>query len=221
MKKYILLFISIAISSITFAQVTPSFGVRAGLSSATLQGDAVNNLQSLLDFSNGMVTTGSRTGFFAGTYAIIPVDNMISIEPGIYYSQKGYELKGDLNIKGLDFLGANAKAKLNSDYIDIPVMLKANIDGFQLFAGPQVSYLMKAQLQTTAGVLGINLLNTTLDATNQFNRWDMAVSAGVGYQFSGGVNIMAAYDHGLSKVDAGKNLNSYNRAFKIGIGLSF
>jgi hypothetical protein len=34
----------------------------------------------------------------------------------LYYSQKGYELKGALNVKGIGFLGANAKAKLNAQY---------------------------------------------------------------------------------------------------------
>ena len=221
MKKQILSLITIVISSVTIAQVTPSFGVRAGLTSSTLEGDAIANLQSLLDFSAGKVTTASHTGFFAGTYATIPIDDMLSVEPAIYYSQKGYELNGQLNVKGLEFVGANAKAKLNSNYLDIPVLLKANIDGFQLFAGPQLSYLMQADLQTNAGVLGINLLKNKLDATSQFNRWDMGVTGGVGYKFTSGLNVMASYDYGLSKADAGKNLKSYNRSFKIGVGMSF
>lgn len=221
MKKKILLIAFIAISSLAVAQVKPSFGIRAGLSSAGMQGDAVNSLKNLLDFSNGMVTTGYRTGFFAGTYAAIPFSDVLSLEPALYYSQKGYEMKGTVNIKGADFLGANAKAQLNSQYIDMPVLLKANFSGFQLFAGPQVSYLMQADLRTTAGVLGLNLLNTKTDASNQFNRWDVAATAGVGYQFSNGVNIMAAYDYGLSKADANRSLKSYNRAFKIGVGFVF
>jgi hypothetical protein len=47
------------------------------------------------------------------------------------------------------------------------------------------------------------------------------LTGGIGYQFSNGLNITAAYDHGLSKVDAIQNLNSYNRSFKVGLGLSF
>ncbi len=221
MKKKILLLISIAISTITIAQLQPSFGVRAGLSSSTMRGDAVNSLSNVLDFTNGMITTGSRTGFFAGGYAAIPLGDVMSLEPALYYSQKGYELKGALNVKGMDFLGANAKARLNAQYIDMPVLLKANINGFQVFTGPQVSYLMDAGLRTTAGVFGINLLNTKLDATNQFNRLDAGVTGGIGYQFANGLNVMASYDHGLTRVDANRNLNSYNRSFKVGLGMSF
>jgi hypothetical protein len=222
MKKQILLLAFMAIATISMAQkVTPSFGIRGGLSSSGMQGDAVKSLNSMLDFADGMVTTGNRTGFFAGTYANIPVSEKISLEPGLYYTQKGYEMNGDFAIKGADFLGANAKAQLISQYIDLPLLLKANLNGFQVFAGPQVSYLTKADLRTTAGVLGFNLLNRKMDATEQFNRWDAGITGGVGYQFANGINIMAAYDHGMSKVDANKSFNATNRSFKVGIGMTF
>ena len=221
MKRQILLLASIVISTLAMAQSKPSFGVRAGVTSSSMKGEAVNSLQNLLDFTGGAVTTGSHTGFFAGGYTSIPLSPLFSVEPAVYYSQKGYELKGALNLKGVEFLGANASATLNSHYIDIPVVLKANLGGVQVFAGPQVSYLAKADLQTKGGVLGFNVFNNTSDATAQFNRWDAGLTAGVGYQFANGVNIMAAYDHGLSKVDANQNFDSYNRAFKVGVGFSF
>lgn len=221
MKKKILLILSVITSTFAFAQSTSSFGVRAGLSSASIKGDAVSNLKNLLDFTNGMVATSDRNSYFAGAYVSIPVTDVISVEPALYYSQKGYSLKGELNVKGMEFLGINAKAQLQSQYIDLPVLVKANVGGLQLFAGPQVSYLAKADLRTTAGILGFNLLNSKMDATNQFNRWDAGVTAGIGYAIAKGVNITAAYDHGLTKVDAGKNLSAYNRSFKVGLGINF
>jgi hypothetical protein len=221
MKKQILLFALVVISSGAFAQSSISGGIRAGISSSSMRGDAVDNLHNLLDFTNGAITTSGHTGFFGGANVSIPVSEAISIEPGLYYTQKGYEMKGELGLKGVEFLGANAKAKLNSYYVDVPVLLKVNLNGFQVFAGPQISYLAKADLKTTAGLLGFNLLNKTLDATDQFNRWDAAVTGGVGYQFPSGFNISASYDHGLSKVDANQNLESYNNGLKIGIGYRF
>lgn len=209
------------ISAIAFAQTKPSFGVKAGLSYAGLQGDAVKSLGNLLDFSNGRITAGNRTGYFAGGYTNLPISKNISVEPGLYYTQKGYELKGALNIKGLDFLGANAKSQLQSQYLDIPLLIKADIGGLQLFAGPQFSYLMNANLHTTAGALGFNLLNNNTDATAQFNRWDAGVTGGIGYQFINGLNLSASYDYGLSKIDGNKNLNAYNRGLKVGIGFRF
>jgi hypothetical protein len=220
MKKKILLIISILVSTFSFAQIQPSFGVKAGVSSSGMRGDAVDNFNNLLDFSKGNITTKDYTGFFAGGYVNIPVNENFSIEPGLYYSLKGYELDGALNLKGLDFLGAKAKAVLQSQYIDVPVLLKANFNGFQIFAGPQISYLAKADLKTTAGVLGINLLNNTNDASSQFNRWEAGVTGGIVYQFANGLNITAFYFFGLSKVYANKNINAYTRGIKLGIGVN-
>ena len=221
MKTKFLLVISVLISSVSFAQTTPSFGVKAGILSSGFRGDAANNFNSILDLTNGKVTTKDYTGFFAGGYGNIPVTQNFSIEPGIYYSLKGYELDGAISIKGLNFLGANAKAILQSQYVDIPVLLKGNFGGFQIFAGPQISYLATANLKTTAGVLGINLLNKTMDATSQFNRWDAAVTGGIGYQFTNGMNISASYDYGLLRADANQSVNAYHNAIKLGIGINF
>ena len=219
MKKQFLVTLTLFISVISFAQVTPKFGVRAGILSSGIRGEASNNLDNLLNFSNGAITTSDRTGFYAGGYASIPVSDMISLEPGLYYSQKGYNIVGSIDIKGVGFLGANAKAQLQSTYIDIPVLLKANISGLQIFAGPQFSYLTKANLHATASVLGFNLLNSNIDATAQFNRWDAAVTGGIGYKFSNGMNITASYDYGLSKLDKNQNAKAYNNSLRIGIGL--
>ena len=98
MKRQILLIAFITISTLSIAQVKPSFGVRAGISSAGMRGDAVNNLKDMLDFANGMITTSDRTGFFAGAYATVPVGEVFSVEPALYYTQKGYSLK-DLALK--------------------------------------------------------------------------------------------------------------------------
>ncbi|HVG17219.1 MAG TPA: porin family protein [Chitinophagaceae bacterium] len=220
MRKQILLTLLVALSVSAFAQKS-SFGIRGGVTSSGMRGEAANNLKDLLDFSNGMITTGKNTGFFGGGYVSIPLSAAVNFEPALYYAQKGYELKGALNLKGLDFLGVNARANLNTHYIDLPLLVKANLNGFQVFAGPQVSYLVQADLRTTAGVLGFNLLNRKMDATEQFNRWDAAVTGGVGYRLQNGVNIIASYDHGLSKTDKNKNLNAYNHSFKVGVGYNF
>ncbi|MEO5500722.1 MAG: porin family protein [Ginsengibacter sp.] len=221
MKNKILLLPIFFISFSAFAQSNIKLGVSAGITNSTIQGDASKSFEGLLDFTNGIATSRNHLGFYAGVNADIPISSNVSVVPGIMYAQKGYEFSGSFNIKGLDFLGAGAKAVLQTEYIDVPVLIKAKLQGFQIFAGPQVSYLANANLKTTAGLLGINLLNKTMDATSQFNRWDMGITGGLAYEFSNGINISGSYDYGLDKIDAGKNLNAYNRSFKIGIGMHF
>ena len=212
---------SLVASSFSFAQTTPSFGIKAGITSAGIRGDAIGNLDKLLDFTNGMVSTSNHTGFFVGVNTAIPLGENFSVEPGIYFAQKGQQINGHMAGKIGDVIGVAAKAVLQANYIDVPVLLKATYGGLQIFAGPQVSYLANADLKTSAGVFGINLLNKTIDATSVLNRWDAGVTGGIGYQFSNGINISASYDHGLLKADANRNAAAYNHAVKVGIGVSF
>jgi hypothetical protein len=222
MKKQLLLLATFIVSTFTFAQTdVPSFGIKAGITSASMQGEAADNLNNLLDFTKGGISTSSKTGVYAGVFTNIPLTDVISLEPSLEYAQKGYALKGALNLKGLDFLGANAKATLTSHYIEIPLLLKANLNGLLVFLGPEVAYMAKADLKMSAGVLGFNLLKNTSDATDQFNRWDAGVTGGVGYQFENGFSVNAAYDYGLARTDANQSLNAYNRTFKVGMGLKF
>lgn len=221
MKNKIILLFSMAISTISFAQNSPSFGVKAGVVSAGLRGEALESVNKLLDLSNGMVTKTNNTGFFVGVNGTIPLSENISFESGIYYTQKGSQLNGNLNGKTIGILGTSVKSVFLANYIDMPLQVKADLGGLQLFAGPQISYLANAQLKTSAGILGINLLNNSIDATAVLNRWDAAITGGIGYQFQGGINLSASYDYGLLKADQGRKAAAYNQAFKIGIGINF
>lgn len=213
--------ISLTVSSYSFAQTSPSFGIKAGVTSAGIRGDAIGSLEQLLGFTNGMVYKSNHTGFFVGVNTAIPLGENFSVEPGLYFSQKGEEIRGQLNGKVGDVMGVSAKAVLQSNYIDLPVLLKANVGGLQIFAGPQVSYLANADLKTSAGVLGINLLNKKIDASSLLNKWDAAVTGGIGYQFINGINLSAGYDYGLLKADANRNAAAFNHTIKVGIGMNF
>lgn len=229
MKNLFLLSVAGCIASLSFAQTkfqsqmqSPAainFGVKAGVSSSGIRGEAANNFNNLVDFAGGTLTTKNVTGFFAGGFLSIPVTDGLSLEPGLYYSEKGYEMTGQLNTKKLGFLSAGGTAKLGLDYIDVPVLLKVGVSGLQFFAGPQFSYLSKANLHSTAGLLGINLLSNDMDVTSSFNRWDVGVTGGVGYTFGKGLTLSASYDYGMSKLDKNQNSNAYNQSFKVGLSV--
>jgi Outer membrane protein beta-barrel domain len=221
MKKFFTLTVlSAFIITSTKAQI--SYGVQAGVNIANWQGDAMQSLNDVVDLSNGYITTRSRTGFNVGTYVNIPLTEQISFEPGVMYSQKGYTMQGDLKIDALKFLGVNASAKVESHYIDMPLLLKAEVaKGLSIYAGPQISYLAKTNLHVNSSILGISLLNRKLDLTDNFNRVDMGIVGGLGYQFDNGVNIKAGYDYGLSKLDKNENFKAYNRVIKLSVGFSF
>ena len=198
------------------------YGINAGLNHSSWKGDAMGSMQDAMEFTNGMITTRAKNGFYAGGFVEMPLGGVISIQPGVYYSQKGYALKGSLLGDKLDFLGVNAKAELQSHYIDIPLLIKAEVaKGLQLYAGPQLSYLLKNNLRMDAGLLGISLVNTNMDVTENFNKADVGITGGASYTFDNGFSINAGYDHGLSRLDKNSNFKSYNRTFKVGVGFRF
>lgn len=199
-----------------------SYGINAGLNRSTWKGDATGSFENLADLSNGYITPQARNGFYAGGFVEMPLGGRISLQPGLYYSQKGYVLKGSIAGDKFDLLGVSAKAELQSHYIDVPLLLKAEIaKGLQIYAGPQLSYLVKNNLRMDAGLLGFSLLKTNMDVTENFNKADVGLVGGAGYTFDNGFSINAGYDHGLSRLDKNGNFKSYNRTIKIGVGFRF
>ena len=219
-RKFTLAFITVMILHTADAQVT--FGIRTGLNYANWQGAGINSLNNIVAYTKGFVTTTSRKAFHIGGYADIPLGNGMSFEPGLQYSQKGYVLKGDLAITALKFIGVNASAKVESNYIDIPLLLKADLSkGLSIYAGPQVSFLVHSDFHLNAGILGISLYNKKIDITSDFNKTDLGLSGGIGYQFSNGINMKAGYDYGLTRLDKNDSYKAYNRVVKISLGYRF
>ncbi|HQW85252.1 MAG TPA: outer membrane beta-barrel protein, partial [Ferruginibacter sp.] len=103
-----------------------------------------------------------------------------------------------------------------------PLLLKVNVaKGLQVYAGPQVSYLVRSTLNAKLGVLGISIFNKGIGITDRFNKVDLGITGGIGYQFDNGINLQAGYDYGLTKLDKNNNYAAYNRVIKISLGYSF
>ena len=203
-----------------YAQV--SIGIRNGVNFSKWEGEDLQIINDLLDKTDGYAYTKGVTGMHIGGYVSIPISETFAFEPGIEYSKKGYSIKGDFQIPVLKYLGINARAQVQSHYIDIPLVIKAKVyKGFNIYAGPQVSYLARSTLNAKVGVLGITLFNRGFGITNRFNKIDMGLTGGVGYQFEGGFNIQAGYDYGLSKLDKNDNYDAYNRVLKVSVGYTF
>jgi hypothetical protein len=206
------------------AQVQVKYGIRAGANISTWQGETMQSLSSLLDATNGSVSTQSRMGFHAGAYTSIQFGDRFALEPGLQYSLKGAEMTGRLTGQSgiFDLLNANARFRVESHYIEMPVLAKVYLtEGLHIFAGPQVAYLVDNKVNARASVLGFSALNRTFDINNGFQKWDFSGVAGVGYKFTNGVNVMAAYDYGFQRLDENQNFNTYNRAFKFSLGYEF
>lgn len=226
MKKIFLLIavvLGFAATKVQAQQQSPiRFGVRAGVNLAEWQGETVNSAQDLIDFTDGAVTRRMREGFHVGGYLSIPVAPGFEIEPGLQYSQKGTKLIGKIPVEEVEFLNANVTLTNKAEYLDLPVVAKVYVgEGFHIFGGPQVSYLISNKVQAEAGALGFKALNREWDMKSGFREVDFGLTGGLGYKFASGFNISAGYDYGLNSIDANGSFGTFNRVVKASVGYTF
>lgn len=188
---FLILVMTLAFAVAANAEGT-TFGIKAGVNFANIAGDDTGDLNSL-------------TGFVGGGFAAIPMSPTLSIQPEVFYSQKGAKYEE---------LGTDVSLKL--DYIDIPVLLKFTMAGegtkpFFLF-GPSIGFSVSSKV--SAGDVSMDL--------------DGVASTDFGLVFGIGVNfqkflIEGRYGLGLSDINDDETVTETNNntAFQLMLGYSF
>ena len=192
MKKFLFL-VSFAALTVSAANAQSGFGIRGGANFFNFGGSDVSEN----DYTN-------RVGFHAGIYATILPEGPVSVEPGVFYS-----VKGSQNDDGLD-----SRAVL--DYVDVPVLLRFRIgEGFNLFAGPQISFLTNSKFE---GEFGGSTLSFD---TDEIKSTDAGLVFGLGYNLPQGFNVQGSYDYGLTPIFKDSDSDVFNRGFKVSLGYTF
>lgn len=192
MKKLLLMF-SLAVLTAAGASAQSSFGIRGGANFFNFAGNDVSEN----DYNN-------RVGFHAGVYASLFGEGMVVLEPGVYYSVKGTQ-----NDDAFD-----TRAVL--DYVDVPILVRLKVgEAFNLFAGPQISFLTNSKFEGNFGGSTVSL------DTDAIKNTDTGVVFGVGYNMPQGFNIQGSYDYGLTPIFENSDADVYNRGFKVSLGYTF
>jgi hypothetical protein len=176
-----------------------SYGVKAGVDLSNWGGEDIEDAE--LDIN---------TGFHAGVFAETALRSGLGFESGLYVATKGFRSKEV-------FEGMDMKLTSTSYYLDLPVYAKYNMPGgFNIFAGPQFSYLLD------------NKLTWEIDGekedewgTEGANRFDIGAVAGLGYRFGDTFSVNANYDFGLAKLGKDDDSKIYNRVVKISLAYRF
>ena len=200
-KKLIFASLVLSFMSFTSAQAqekTPSYGFKGGLNFSNFYTDNVDDSNIL-------------TGFNAGLYAKFPITNSIAIQPEINYTTKGSEQIYDNAV----FQGTS---KFNINYIEVPVLLVANLtDNFNVHVGPYAAYMVSGKTSTETN---FGSSTSQLD-TDDFNKFDAGISGGVGIDLDV-VNFGVRYNYGLTKIGKDNNFTSSdakNSVFNVYVGL--
>ena len=190
MKKVILSLALLAgMTGAAQAQTGVRFGLKGGINYTTLTAKNTDGIESKL-------------GLQAGAFANLGLSDLISIQPEVLYSQKGFQSKD----------ASKNKAKFN--YIDIPVLVKVNAGGLFFEAGPQLGILASAKV--TDG-------STDVDIKENLNTVDFGYVAGLGYQLETGPMIGLRYNGGITDIakDGNNDNKTRNSAFQLYVGYTF
>jgi hypothetical protein len=111
-------------------QAQTTLGVKGGINIA----DVDTNIEDLPDVLD------SKTGFVGGGFVTLGLGSLFALQPELLYSQKGFGAsEGELT------------AQLGTNYIEIPVLLKAQLKLAMLrpavYAGPVVSFETSCNLE--------------------------------------------------------------------------
>ena len=197
-KTVAALAICLMVAGPSFAQDV-KFGVKAGADLSNWGGDDVNGLDLNVNY-----------GYHFGGFAEIPLVKAVDLESGIYLSRKGFRAEEELLGMELDVINT-------STYLDLPVLAKYRITkNYSILAGPQLSYLLDNKVTVKAA--GEKESDKSVQG---FNRFDLGLVAGMGYQFNSGLLFSANYDFGLTSLDEETNMKAFNRVVKASVGYRF
>lgn len=185
------------------AQVRPSFFVKAGVNVSDFWGSDIG------DYYN------SHVGFRAGFGSILPINDLIAIQPTLYLSQKG--IKTDENqVLDVD------KATANAWYLDLPIDLQFRFHAGNVVLTPAIGPYF------AYGIFGKMKNDNTGESINTFKdgnwkRFDCGLNVEFGVEFSNNIMLSASYQMGFTKVhdfdDSTEKI--HNETLNMSVGYKF
>lgn len=170
MKKIYLVMVMAMLSLAGYAQDL-SFNVKAGVNLSSYTG---------ADASGAEYKPGARVGVGL-EYAF---NDMVSLQPSLFFSQKGAKYSyalSDLHIEELSkYVNANAKLTVNQLYLELPIDVLFRFEvakntNFTIATGPYVAYGVggKTKVDVDASILGILSYQTKVTDFDTYSKWNI------------------------------------------------
>lgn len=177
-----------------------SFGVRAGMNISEL------NISG----------TDTKFGFFGGLGADFNIVNSLSINSGVFFTQKGGRFPNALSE---DY--GHGKIRLTVNFIEIPVYASYRLHinsehTSQVFFGPYFDFGVYGKATMEAS--GHKKSESLFDDTNRFKRFQVGLGIGIAHTWNN-VTIGLSFQGGLT--DVAKNIDAEWNNFNVAVGFNF
>ncbi|WP_345952097.1 porin family protein [Mucilaginibacter sp. PAMB04274] len=191
---------------------------------ASAQSKSSIGIKGGINFASAKPYNGSITSFSAGIFINVKLSQAISLQPGTFYSGKGYKM-GDRN------------EKINLGYIHIPVPFvyqqSAGPGKFFFGAGPFAAVAVSANRKrygptyyydTTPGYYSSKITigsNTNLadGSSDNIKRMDYGITGLAGYSLNNGLLFTVSYDLGVANTSYYNNVKT--RVLGVSVGYYF
>jgi hypothetical protein len=219
MKKISLIALALFTSLAVFSQGQPQlrtqtaratfFGIKAGANWAKFDvdefpGTSVNN----------------KTSLHAGVFLNLPIGaRNLNFQPELLYNAVGSKMRTTTTVGSVT---TEQPYEQDLSYISLPLMFQIRTpNGLFIELGPQPSFLISAKQEGPG--------NTDTDNKASFDKFDLAMNAGIGFTTRVGFGVHARYSYGLTNVleDGGGNNSPNdgpelkNRVLQVGLHYMF
>ena len=171
-----------------------AFGVKGGL--------------NFLDLKSKDIESSTKAGYHAGIF-LRGKFSKFAVQPEILFSTLENEI---------DYAGGLGSASNSFTYLSIPVMMKFYlVQGLNIQAGPQFGFLLDGDQKFKTPIV-----SGKKDITDAYNKSDVSVSVGGGYDFGFGLNLDLRYNIGvkdITEAEDGDDVKS--RVIMVSVGWNF
>jgi len=217
MKKIILVAVALVFGGATFAQTSPTTGMkpRFGLKG----GVNLPKYKYVNDKNNTSNETETSTNFHLTGYADAPIGGVFSIQPGISIQGKGAKY----------FDNGTSQVEDNVLAIEIPVNILANLAAGpgKLFigGGPYAGFNVSGERNFINTNSADRKLNIGDNIGDDLKAIDFGINLLAGYQLSTGLNFSAGYGIGFTNLyptsTTTTNIEQNNRVLSFSVGFAF
>jgi len=170
-------------------------------------------------------------GFKAGVILDLGINDMISIQPGVFFNRITQNLDGETQITVNDQVAFHSKTEgsQNINAVSVPVGVQFGFGSeskFFIGIGPQFDYFLTAKVKgTTTDLLNPDNAPVKTDEkvewTDDDVRFNISGMVNAGYMMSNGLFIRASYAHGLTNfIKEGDSDNKINLT-QIGVSIGY